>query len=299
MVKKGQIVIKDKSFSFKKTLTVNQAKRFACKGSGECHSLVENWNGDDPLFVPFVELSQDNKRVANANVALKGQLFSDPVQATKLWEVDDSIILKLNKIDLSLFRFNGSLQSDILDHSQVEYSFNKKRGGEEVDPVEISQTGFEGFSLRAYLIPSSGLMSKLLITIYPFPEDVLFENYPQAKNTKFPGINANEVDISMGIDVATVLDRPVGSPILPAIIPGSPLSVVATIPPAGEILSRLATLLRTAVVPELRSSRSALFNRFDSIEEKGEENLKNIPPEVIWPEPEPVNNISGKEIFYF
>lgn len=300
MVKKtGPKLIQDKSFSARKTLTVNQAKRFACKSADDCQSLVENWDNETPLFVPFVELSPDNERVINANVTLRGLTYPESVPGGKLWEMEDSIMLKINRIELSSFQFKGTLQSELLDHSQLEYTFIKKRGGEEMDPAEIQDMGFEGFSLRAYIIPSTSLVSKLLITIYPFPEDLLIETYPQAKNNKFPGISGGELDINMGIEVATVLDKPVGSPILPAIIPGSPLSTIATIPPASEIISRLSTLLRSAIIPELRSSKSALFNRYDSIEEKGEENLKTISLEMIWPEPEPVASISGKILILF
>ena len=295
MAKKGQnILIKDKAFKSKKALTVNQAKRFATNDPKNCHSLIENWNLEDPLFVPYVELSSDNEKVINANVVLKGFLSSDPVQAGKLWDIEDAIGLKMKKIDLSLFVFNGSLQSELLDHSQIDYTFIRRRGGEEIDPVDIANLGFEGFSLRAYLIPNSSLTSKLLITIYPHPTDILIERYPEAENVKFPGISAGELDISMGIDVATILDEPVGSPIMPAIVPGSPFATVAIIPPASEIISRLATLLRTAIMPEIRSSKTALFNRFDSIAERGVDNLKNMSLEVSWPEPDAVNNASGK-----
>ena len=65
-------------------------------------------------------------------------------------------------------------------------------------------------------------------------------------------------------------------------------------PEGVKIISRLSTLLRSAVLPEVRSSKTALFNRFDSIAKNGVDNLKNISLEVIWPEPDAVSNVSGK-----
>lgn len=296
MRKRGQAVIKDKGFTAKKTLSVNDAKRLACSDKRECASLVENWDEISPLFVPVLELSDDNERVSNVNVVLRGSIYSDAkwVQASKLWDMDDPLLLKINKIDLSLFQFGNSLQSDILDHSKLEYSFHRKKG-EEIDPSEIQDMGFEGFSLRAFLIPTSGVISKLLVAIYPFPEDILLESYPLAKNPKFPCISTGEMEIEMGVVASTILDDPVGSPILPGIIPGSPLATVASIPSTTELLSRLSSLLRTALLPELRSSRSALFNRYESIEEKGEDSLKSVPLEIVWPEPEPVASTQGNK----
>ena len=80
---------------------MNQAKIFACKDPRNW--LIENWNEEDPLFVPYVKLSSDKERVSNANIAIKGFLSFDPAQAGKLWEIEDTIGLKQNRINLSLF----------------------------------------------------------------------------------------------------------------------------------------------------------------------------------------------------
>lgn len=295
MGKKGQQIIKDDNFKTVKSLTVNEAKRLTISEESECTSLVENWDQISPLFVPVLELSNDNQRVKNATVVLKGKVYAEAkcVQGAKLWDMEENIQLKISEIDLTLFKFNGTLQSEILDHTLVDYSFHKKKG-EEIEPEIIQQMGFEGFSLRAFIVPTSGAISNLIISIYPFPVESVEEIYPHAKNPKFPCIGASEMDIDMGIKASTILDNPVGTPILPGIIPGSPLSKVPNIPNTTEIISRLSSLMRTALLPEVRSSRSALFNWYDSIEEKGPENLKSGALENVWPEPEPVVNNSGR-----
>ena len=299
MGKKSQKVINGNEFLGKDPLTVNQAKRFTCKKPEEVSSLVENWDGESPLAVPFIQLSPDNTRVENANLVLEGFIFEEPklIAAAKLWEMEESFMLKINKLNLSLFKFSGSLQSAILDHSNIDFTFVKKKG-EEIDPASIQEMGWQGFSLRAYLLPISGLVSKLLIVIYPHPKDVLLELFPQAKNPRFPGISFGEQDVDMGIDSTSVLDNNIGTPLLPGIIPGSPLSTITAIPTAAEIVSRLSKLMRTALNPETRSSRTALLNRYISIEEKGEENLKAGLLDLVWPEPAPVNINSGKTIIF-
>ena len=230
---------------------------------------------------------------------LSGELFTDEkaIGSSKLWSFHEPIMLKFLTLNCIAFTFKGKLTSELLDHSLVKYGFEKKKG-EIVNPELLKEEGFNGFCLRAHIVPITGVNANLYLVVYPMPAEDLVLEYEAAKNPFFPGILLSKSEIKLGPKYSTILDEAIGTTILPALIVGSPLSSVPTVPSTQEILSRQATLLRTAIIPETKSSRSTMIERWEIIQEEGEKHFKKAVVDPVWPELDCQVN-SGKLIFCF
>lgn len=216
---------------------------------------------------------------------MAGNLFVDEkvISSSKLWSFQESLSLKFTQLECSAFKFQSQLSSELLDHSMVNYNFTKKKG-EPVEREVVQEEGFNGFCLRAHIVPTSGTTANLWIVIYPVSVEELLAEYALSKNPKWPGILLSKSEIKLGPVYNAILDDPCGTPILPAIIAGSPLNRVAVVPPTKELLARQASLMRTATIPETKSSRSAMLERWEAIQEDGDRQFKRISVDPIWPE---------------
>ena len=64
-----------------------------------------------------------------------------------------------------------------------------------------------------------------------------------AANPKWPGILLSKSGIKLGPIYSSIFDETFGTPILPALIVGSPLNTVPVVPPTEELVARQASLL--------------------------------------------------------
>lgn len=180
----------------------------------------------------------------------------------------------------------------------VNYNFTKKKG-EPVEMEGIQGEGFNGFCLRAHIVPTAGTKANLWIVIYPGSAEDLTSEYAGAKNPKWPGILLSKSEIKLGPVYNSILDDACGTPVLPAIIVGSPLNVVPVVPPTKELVARQASLMRTATIPETKSSRAAMLERWEAIQEEGDRQFRKNTVDPIWPELLAEQADPGKNIFYF
>lgn len=224
-------------------------------------------------------------------------MFSDEkvISGNKIWSFEEPLSLKISGLDCGIFKFSGQLTSELLDHSKVGYSFSKKKG-EQVDLEGIQGAGFNGFCLRAYIVPTASTKANLWIVIYPGSAEDLTTEYGGATNPRWPGILLSKSEIKLGPVYNSIFDEACGTPVLPAIILGSPLSSVAVVPATKELVGRQAALLRTAIIPETKSSRSAMIERWEQIQEEGDRQFKKNTVDPIWPDLQTGQLDTGKYI---
>ena len=70
------------------------------------------------FIIPTLVLSEDNKRILNANIVAHGQILKDNarnVDGSKLWDTTLPLNVKLANIELRKFVFNGELCSELID----------------------------------------------------------------------------------------------------------------------------------------------------------------------------------------
>ena len=70
------------------------------------------------FIIPTLVLSEDNKRILNANIVAHGHILKDKarnVDGSKLWDTTLPLNVKLANIELRKFVFNGELCSELID----------------------------------------------------------------------------------------------------------------------------------------------------------------------------------------
>lgn len=292
--KKAGKVIKDNSFGKPANLTPNDLKRLACNSFDEAAGKIhEDWD-NDPILAVGIELTQDNGSVNNAVTLFQGCLFKDDpkqIKASILWPFGDNLSLNIKDLECGLFEFKNRLSSELLDCDKLDWSITRR--GVEIEDEDLSTMGFTGFCCRMYLIPIAAQKAKAIMLVFPLPIDELLKANPLAGDIRFPGIAVHKEEIELGFDPATLIDKAVGGPCLPAIIPGTALKSGGKVPPAAEIQSRCADLLRKVASPECKANHSTLGIRWDEIRAKGESQIKSITPEFIWPVLSTVERTTG------
>ena len=88
----------------------------------------------------------------------------------------------------------------------------------------------------------------------------------------------------LGIATSNLINTKYGSPILPVIKLSKPLSSNDKLPSSRQICAAISVTFRAVTVPETQSSVSSLLERWREIKEKGSNSIRQIAPEVIWPE---------------
>lgn len=272
--KKAGKVIKHQSFGKAACLSANDLKRLACNSFDEAAERIhENWDSD-PILAVGIALAPDNGSVSNAVTLFQGTLFKDypkQIKASLLWPFGDGLSLNIKELDCALFEFKSRLSSEFLDCEKMDFSITRK--GVELEDEALSTMGFTGFCCRVYLMPIAAQKAKTIMVIYPLPMDELLESNPLAADLRFPGIPVHKEEIELGFDPASLFDKIVGGPTLPAILPGTVLKAGGTVAPVSEIQSRSAALLRQVISPECKANYTTLGNRWDEIRVKERANL--------------------------
>ena len=298
--KKRQSVIKDDSFDCSVDFSVNDCKRISVKNwSGVADALHESFNGD-PVVICGLKLSADNHNITDSATILDGSIFRNEAKTfstAKLWPFGDGLTLKIGKIECSKFVFKYGLTSELLDHSLIDYSLVRQNGST-VSLEDLNTMGFTGFCCRVFIQPVSVSKAKLTVLLFPLPAEQLTSDHPLAKDPGFPGIAIHRQEIDLGLKAAAIFDKRMGSPIVPAILPGSPLKTGQSIPKGADILAKMSAVLRCVTVPECKSNYNGLAERWEAITTGGKASLKLKQPDVLWPEASAVDAQSGKnEVF--
>ena len=153
-----------------------------------------------------------------------------------------------------------------------------------------------GFSFRLYIVPESSKKAKLILGVIPFCKEALLEDNPLACDPRFPSLAVVRCEIPLGIKTASVIDRKFGHPLLPAILPSAPVTSKSTLPPAEEIITKMAALLRRVQILEIKINKEKLAERMADLASEGDSQLKDLAPDLLWPEISSWTPAQGKEL---
>ena len=79
------------------------------------------------------------------------------------------------------------------------------------------------------------------------------------------------------------MDKKFGHPVLPVFIPAEPITAKSTLPSSEEVITKMASLLRKVVIPEIKINRDKLAERMIELGAEGESQLKDLAPDLLWP----------------
>ena len=282
---KSEKVIEDPAFVQVKDLTVDDVKRMVVPSFDEAAvTLIPGWRGS-PILLVGVKLDQDGKTIQNCEPILDGKLFRKTARsfaASKFWPFKDKIYLKLQPINLRQFVFTDSLVSNVVDSQNIAYSFVDK-DGQEVEANVLANQGFKGFCVKIYVTPTSAYEAKVRLVLFPVPKADLEAEQPMQHDPRFTGLLVTSTDVDIGIRYTEILDDSFGSPICPAVLSDIQKQDMKEIPPTGEFLSKIASMLRAAAIPETKQGHESMWERWAEIKQDGPNKLIRMAVSPIWP----------------
>ena len=103
-------------------LSVSTLNKCCVASIDDVHKLLEGWN-DEPIIIPSLVLSDDNRRIIDANIVACGRMFKEKglsIDAMRIWDLDEPYNIKISNLNLRNFTFsNGELWSDLVDGSSL------------------------------------------------------------------------------------------------------------------------------------------------------------------------------------
>ena len=290
-------IISGPGFGGDDPLSANDLKGLVVESLHQAHSLVENWD-DELILVPGLTLSDCNSMVKDATPVLLGTIFKDKVkvEANKYWNFDSNIFLVLSPIDLKLFKFTNNMTSDLLDHVELEYYFADELGGE-IDQGDMMVEGFEGFSLRAHMHPTTGSLAKLELTLFPVEKETLLKEHQYSDMYVFPGFGLVGFEIDLGLQRDEILDNAYGLPVLPVLKVSNPIRARDRIPSREDLVSAVSCLLRRVTAPEIKCTINGLYKAWAAIKKHGSSALASTSYDVFWPPPPTYTAPEGKKFY--
>ena len=249
-------------------------------------TLVDEWNEKILAFVA-IEISQTNFSPVRGEIQLKGPIFDGkdhPFKSSKLFQLTNKYTIVFGKLECSAFTFVNGTVSNFLDSAEVDFEFrdeNKKPVSEEA----LEAAGYQGFALRAFLLPTTPTYAKLSILLYHVGLDDLLNQNPKAVAPHFPGVLLVSHEIPFLPTHRDFFgDAYCGLPFTPALISEAEFTEEDR-PATEELIASLSALMRNVFIPEARLSVSHSAPRWAAILEKGEDALRKEAPVLIWPDP--------------
>ena len=241
-----------------------------------------SWNGGG-IRLFSLSLSQDNRSVSSGSFHLAGSLFEDrSYNAGVYWELSSAVTLKLSIEDLSIFNFPDSRM--VSDHvSSADLSFSFLEDDQEITADNYDDFGLTPFCIRAYAYPTSDTWSKIVLILNPCSYSSLSDS-PVYLDTRFPGFKLGEFLLPLGPDPAfSPIRRTWGFPFTPAVLPSTPFSLATGVPSGRLLREALTGILRSATIPEVKSTRTNYLARCTEIFSEGATALKSRFPSLRWP----------------
>ena len=291
-------IILDVAFKGDDSLTANDLKRLVVPNFKDApKTLIEDYE-KTPIVYVGMALTEDNTRIESSTALTGGVLRGASVNASKIWKfAEHEVQLNFSPIDLSLFEYDGKLCSQLVDSSELDYELNCATATTE----DLKALGFSGFTVRVFLTPTTGHNCQIVIVIYPEERTELESAQSLVDRPVFPGIQVGgKFDVELGFNYRQIVDKAIGSPILPCIVTKEPIKSTSEIPSREEFLDKIASTLRAVVAPEIKQNGRTLAAAWAAIKDKGEAQLSKAVPTPLWPEFEPVANPTGnKKKFFF
>ena len=288
MANNKPIVISSADFEGSDNLDQDQLDKLLISNTvNAAQSLVSGWNKEDLLIVPCLSLNNSNSAVTNGTITLQGIIPKKSVSAARFFEnVDKTVQLTFGPFNASLFTFEGSLSSALLDSSMFDYSL-KDKDGKDLGVPELEEFNFGGFSLRIYVnpIPPVG-WAKVDISLFPLKKEELLLEHPLAADVRFPGISVAHPSGSHMLAPRSADLFPetrCGCPIAPALVAITSPSAAPFSISTAALKEALSVLMRTNIKPDNKRNIKFLLPRWAEVLAKGAAGLLGCSPDHIWP----------------
>ena len=289
MPRTKQTTLRGRGFATGDVLTQNQLQSLITNGPGpgSTSSLKAlSWNGKIVGSL-VLWLSNDNAMVHKGLLSLAGDFLPDPIilPAKKLWpDVPDTISISLTLSSPDQFIFQDSLVSDYGTEEVIIHHFfrNNQASNSTLSEEQLIEHGVGSFCLRLFVYPSSSTWVSFSLLIYPEALSEL-KDHALYSNPKWPGLLLADGKFPL-FPSSTMFKTKWGSPILPLIVPGAPLDSLPSLPPNSVLLAPIASILRTATLPETKRMGEALLARWAELDQHGAGALDSSLPTSVWPE---------------
>ena len=288
---KKPATIQGAAFKGDAALPLELWQKLECSSPDEAPGkLLNRWNGGIVAFT-VGRLSNDNRRLDNLNLHLSGLLWEkEPLssKAANFWPIEDQDIkLNFKSINANVFSFKeAGLVSQLIDSAELPFSFQK--GGAPLEDDEIENLGLQGFCVRAFVQPRREYYVVFSILLFPLGKEDLLETHQLAKNPMFPGLLLYKKEIQLRFKTSDLFgDLKLGSPIVPAVIPGEAWTAAPNCPSATDLKRALACTLRAAFKPDAvvgKKKVQTLEARWSELLAEGESKLRLSSCDFTWPE---------------
>ena len=295
-------LIRSEAFIGTDDLTWNDLEALRVGNRNEAaDKLISNWSGG-LVGMTFFILSNDSRKVSDVEFGLVGQLYEDAPKAisTNKFFPGSNAKLVLQDLDMAVFKFRNSLSSNIVDCSELNYSYKQHLQGPDLTPDAARDLGLGGFSLRAHILPTLENYAKVELVCFPLPAEALLDQHPLAKDPRFPGIQLTAVgQIIIEPGQGDIIgERSWGQPTLPAMIRATPFTSNSPLPPSSLLRQAFGALFCSASKPTLKQNCKFLLEQWALIQTEGVEALKTLPLDVAWPPPQAAFPQQGRHNFY-
>ena len=231
------------------------------------------WNGGCAGTIG-VALGADNQRILSTDLFLLGPLHNDPstcssFKATKFWPtVPAGWELRIPFSDLSVFRFDGNLQSALVASEGLEFEIVNAPDGVTVPIDNFLEAGGSHFTLRAFVHMTTSIYFKVQVVILPWPKDSIIDRFACALNPLFPAIKLTFFDAPLLPNAG----KKYGLAFYPLIQKGD---AAAEFPAMSSFALRdaICKLLQTGKTARVLQDQARLEARLEKIEEDGVEAL--------------------------
>ena len=288
---KAPTVLQGKGFSSGDLLSLEVVKSLTCLGPGDAATPTLVALGWRKKIAGCVVLSftNDNERVERGCFSLVGESLGEPaiLQAKKLWpEAEENVFLSLELPAPNMLSFPQTLVSEYIDSEVLVHSFvSHENGKEELIPAaEFDDYGIENFCVRGFIVPTASY-ARLHLLIYPESKTSIKE-HALWENPKWPGFALWEGQFNL-FPASSTKKLKWGCPILPLMIPGASLDVLATYPPELDLLAAITSLMRSAVIPHALKLGMDLQTKYTTLDADGAGSLDVTGLVSIWPLPRP------------
>ena len=250
-------------------------------------SLIPTHNGGI-LGLTAAHLSEDNSKIDNFTFHTLGELCIDgPLifKSSKFFPFTDHQLV-VTSIRTGNFFFPGTLTSNLVDHTQIEYFFRRDAAGPPLSLGEAHDLGFRGFSLKFFATPYMERWAKFTILIFPIDKVSILERFAFAEDPRMPGLQFEGGDFQLTPGQNDVLqEADWGQPILPILLSETEVSENSDFPSSNDLRTAMALLLRKARRPEVKKNLDFLTQRWNELSERGAAALKDVNPDTRWPAP--------------
>ena len=203
----------------KNELTAHDWKRMVVPSWSEAMlTLVEDFSRD-LIAMPAITLSADGTKIENSTLITCGTLFPDTgkvMQANKQWALMEHVKLHIDPIPMDKFVFQGRMVSELLDSTEIEFNLIPENMDSSLTDEMLHEQGVVGFSMRLFVIPTNGYLSKATLLIFSLPIEQMLDEYPSAACLQWPGLAFDRIEMDLD-RTRHVLEKNHGQPICPAV----------------------------------------------------------------------------------